>query len=125
MNTCMLNRLPDGCSPHARRARIGSTVLAGGLMAAVLALSVAGAETNRDPSRIIQYRGPMPLLPREQWGREVTLRFELYRSPQGGAPFWKETRVVPVRSDGWVKVDLGQASRLPDEAFTTPFRFLS
>ena len=76
-------------------------------------------------SRIIQYRGPMPLLPRELWGEETKLKFELYRSPEGGAPFWNESRKVSVRKDGWVKVDLGEVERLPDEAFTTPFRFLS
>lgn len=83
------------------------------------------AEANADPSRIIQYRGPMPLLAPEHWGHEVELRFELYRSPDGGAPFWKERRTVAVSTNGWVSVDLGQVTALPDEAFTTPFRFLS
>lgn len=58
-------------------------------------------------------------------GGEVKLKFELYLSPDGGAPFWKETRTVSVRKDGWVNVDLGQTEPLPDEAFTTPFRFLA
>jgi hypothetical protein len=78
-----------------------------------------------DPSRIIQYRGAMPLLPRSLWGGEVPLKFELYRSPEGGTPFWKETRTVLVQTNGWVKVDLGEVKRLPNEAFTTPFRFLA
>lgn len=95
------------------------------LVAAPLLISSVAQETPVDPSRIIQYRGPMPLLPREHWGGGVELQFELYRSPDGGVPFWKETRTVPVGKDGWLKVDLGQVRPLPDEAFTTPFRFLS
>lgn len=84
------------------------------------------AETSAShASRIIQYRGKMPLLPKEHWGKEIELRFELYRSPDGGVPFWTEARKVSVAKDGWVKVDLGEVSSLPDEAFTTPFRFLS
>ena len=99
------------------------------LLAALLPGALVGSssaqESKVDPSRIIQYRGPMPLLAREHWGGEVKLKFELYRSPDGGAPFWKETCTVSVRKDGWVHVDLGQMAPLPNEAFTTPFRFLS
>ena len=86
--------------------------------------SFAGENTN-NPNRIIQYRGPMPMLDKEFWGTEVELKFEIYRSPNGGTPFWTESRRVKVRADGWVNTDLGQVEPLPDEAFTTPFRFLS
>jgi len=75
-------------------------------------------------SRVIQYRGPMPLLPADARDGEIELTFELYRSPDGGAPFWEETRTVVAR-DAWVEVDLGEVTPLPDEAFTSPFRFLS
>ena len=78
-----------------------------------------------ESSRIIQYRGPMPYLPQEHWGKEAKLVFELYRSPTGGSPFWSETRRVPVRKDGWVEVNLGLVEELPDSVFMTPFRFLS
>jgi hypothetical protein len=105
--------------------RIALTLLLMGLLAGPLASRTAAQETKVDPSRIIQYRGPMPLLAKEHWGGDVRLKFELYRSPDGGSPFWKETRSVSVRKDGWVNVDLGQVQPLPDEAFTTPFRFLS
>ena len=96
-------------------------------------LSVSGmlappafAEADRSsPNRVIQYRGPMPLLGKESWGREIELKFDLYRSPTGGTPFWTESRRVRVAADGFISVDLGQAEPLPDEAFTTPFRFLS
>ena len=67
----------------------------------------------------------MPMLDKEFWGTEVELKFEIYRSPNGGTPFWAEPRRVRVRADGWVSVDLGQVEPLPDEAFKTPFRFLS
>jgi len=79
----------------------------------------------RKSTRIIQYRGPMPLLRRELWGSKVELRFELYRSPEGGTPFWRETPSVMVSTNGWVQLDLGEVEPLPDEAFNTPFRFLS
>lgn len=92
---------------------------------AIAAWPAVAADAEADPSRIIQYRGPMPLLAPEHWGHDVELKFELYRSPDGGAPFWKERRTVSVSTNGWVSVDLGQVSPLPDEAFTTPFRFLS
>lgn len=78
-----------------------------------------------ESSRIIQYRGPMPYLPQEFWGKEAEIEFELYRSPNGGSPFWSETRVVSVRKDGWVDVNLGTDEPLPDSVFMTPFRFLS
>ena len=78
-----------------------------------------------DPGRIIQYRGGMPMLKKDLWGTDVEIKFELYRSPDGGSPFWNETRKVAVRKDGWVSVDLGEVEPLPDEAFTTPFRFLA
>ena len=120
------NNQPRGSLDHAPRTLgLGLMVLAAGLTTGSLEISSVGQETKPDHSRIIQYRGPMPLLPREHWGREVKLKFELYRSPEGGAPFWKETRSVPVRKDGWVSVDLGQVKPLPDEAFATSFRFLS
>ncbi len=117
-----MNKHRLACLPGALSLRviIFATLLAGSLW-----IPAAAQETQMDPSRIIQYRGPMPLLPRERWGGEVKLKFELYRSPDGGAPFWKETRTVSVRKDGWVSVDLGQNVPLPNEAFTTPFRFLS
>jgi hypothetical protein len=87
---------------------------------------VRAAESSKmDPNRIIQYRGPIPVLGQEYWGTAVELKFELYRSPDGGSPFWKEMRRVNVDKDGWVKIDLGEVARLPDEAFTTPFRFLA
>jgi hypothetical protein len=76
-------------------------------------------------SRIIQYRGRMPLLDQKLWGQEVKIKFELYRSPTGGASFWTEERTISVRKDGWVSVDLGEVEPLSDEAFTSPFRFLS
>jgi hypothetical protein len=88
------------------------------------ALPTLYAKTN-DPNRIIQYRGPMPMLDKEFWGTVVGLKFEIYRSPNGGTPFWTETRQVPVQADGRVHIDLGEVEPLPDEAFTTPFRFLS
>jgi hypothetical protein len=78
----------------------------------------------RDPNRVIQYRGPMPFLRAEHWGTKVTLKFELYRSPDGGTPFWTESRSVGIGSNGWVAVDLGEVEPLPDEAFRSPFRFL-
>ena len=93
--------------------------------AAVCGLNAAEPISKPEEGRVIQYRGPMPLLPRAHWGGEVELRFELYRSPDGGKPFWKEARKVTVATNGWVRVDLGEVVRLPDEAFTTPFRFLS
>jgi hypothetical protein len=83
------------------------------------------AEEEKETNRIIQYRGPMPLLGKTMWGRDVELKFELYRSPTGGTPFWTESRRVAVTADGMVSVDLGRVEPLPDEAFTTPFRFLS
>lgn len=87
----------------------------------LLLAAPAAAEVS---SRVIQYRGPMPLLPADARDGETQLTFELYRSPHGGAPFWEETRTVVVR-DTWVDVDLGEVEPLPDEAFTSPFRFLS
>jgi hypothetical protein len=100
------------------------------LFVAILALSGAAtnsfsAEADNNSNRIIQYRGPMPALGKDTWGSEVELRFELYRSPNGGTPFWSEARRVPVSAQGLVSVDLGQVTLLPDEAFKTPFRFLS
>lgn len=96
------------------------------LMLLLIAASVATAgEKASDPSRVIQYRGPMPWLEDKYRGAEATLKFELYRSPEGGAPFWKETRTVKVNPEGWVQVDLGTTVALPDEAFQTPFRFLA
>jgi len=89
------------------------------------ALHSRADETAIKSSRIIQYRGPMPFLPREHWGNEAEILFELYRSPDGGTPFWSETRKVSVRKDGWVSVNLGMKERLPDSVFMTPFRFLS
>ena len=125
MNTYGINR-PLGLRRHALRTfGCGMVMVIAGLMADALGIASAAQEIKVDPSRIIQYRGPMPLLAREHWGGEVKLRFELYRSPDGGAAFWKEPRTVSVRKDGWVNVDLGQVVPLPDEAFTTPFRFLS
>ena len=84
-----------------------------------------GAGAPAVSSRSIQYRGPMPMLDEKYWGSETEIEFELYRSPSGGAPFWSEARPVEVSPEGWVAVDLGQVEPLPDEAFTTPFRFLS
>ena len=100
-------------------------LLASGFLTAAPVVDGSEARPKIDPSRIIQYRGAMPMLKKSLWGQEVSLKFELYRSPNGGAPFWKETRTVAVRKDGWVSVNLGEAEPLPDEAFTTPFRFLS
>jgi hypothetical protein len=82
-------------------------------------------ETKHDPNRLIQYRGPMPFLAPETWGNQVELRFELYRSPEGGSPIWSELRMVGVSSGGWVSVDLGETQPLPDAALDSPFRFLS
>lgn len=96
-----------------------------GHLPAALADSNGKDKAKLDPSRIIQYRGAMPHLKKDLWGGEVVIRFELYRSPTGGASFWTETRPVGVRKDGWVSVDLGEVEPLPDEAFTTSFRFLS
>jgi hypothetical protein len=89
--------------------------------AAASASSVTPAPSS---SRVIQYRGPMPLLPDSANNGEVKLTFELYRSPTGGVPVWTETRTV-VAHDRFVEVDLGQVEPLPDEAFESPFRFLS
>ena len=86
---------------------------------------VQAESTPIESSRIIQYSGPMPYLPQEFWGKEAEIEFELYRSPNGGSPFWSETRVVSVRKDGWVDVNLGTEEPLPDSVFMTPFRFLS
>jgi hypothetical protein len=66
----------------------------------------------------------MPLLPEAAANGPVELTFELYRSPTGGVPFWSETCTVTVQQR-WVAVDLGEVEPLPDEAFDTPFRFLS
>lgn len=121
--------------PHASRGRgrtpmASATALAMGrwlaamVLLAVTPLAAAGGPSAPTSSRVIQYRGPMPLLPDEARDGEVSLNFELYRSPTGGVPFWSETRVVTVR-DRWVEVDLGEVEQLPDEAFDTPFRFLS
>ena len=123
MSPHRINRSHNPRRPAART--LGHSLTLFSLLAAPLLISPAAQGIPVDPSRIIQYRGPMPLLPREHWGGEVELKFELYRSPDGGAPFWKETRTVPVGMNGWMKVDLGQVRPLPDEAFTTPFRFLS
>ncbi|MDB6120946.1 MAG: hypothetical protein JWO08_4727 [Verrucomicrobiaceae bacterium] len=82
-------------------------------------------EAKADPGRVIQYRGGMPMLKMDLWGTEVSIKFELYRSPSGGTPFWTETRQVMVGKDGWVNVNLGEIEPLPDEAFTTSFRFLA
>lgn len=106
-----------------RRRHVRAVLLSA--VCAVMAAKSQAVESTNDPNRIIQYRGPMPMLDKEFWGHEVNLRFEIYRSPNGGVPFWAETRRVPVQRDGWVSVDLGQVEPLPDEAFTTPFRFLS
>jgi hypothetical protein len=83
------------------------------------------ADEPRDANRIIQYRGFMPFLPRDTWGKEVELRFDLHRSPEKGAATWSETRKVQVGTNGWVSLDLGTVEPLPDEAFTSPFRFLA
>lgn len=66
------------------------------------------------------------MLPRVTWGSETDITFELYRSPTGGSPFWTESRTVSVeKNNAEVTVDLGEKERLPNEAFTTSFRFLS
>ena len=96
---------------------IASLVLLAGLSATNL--------SNAESDRIIQFRGPMPYLSSDLHGREVELRFELYRSPERGLPIWTETRKVAVASNGWVRVDLGKIKPLPDEAFRSAFRFLS
>lgn len=91
-------------------------------------ITLSNAQTSSTPEqtdRIIQYRGPIPLLRQEDWGKEIELRFELYRSPEGGSPYWEESRKVKVSKEGWVQVDLGKAEPLPDEAFLSAFRFLS
>lgn len=118
----ILSSIASGSSIQ-RMPRFGLVVCAAGLIWSGLCAIYAADDPN--PSRIIQYRGAMPLLGREFLGKEVQLKFELYRSPDGGSPFWKESRTVSVREDGWVNVDLGEVKPLPDEAFTTPFRFLS
>ena len=120
-----INHLAASFFPTCCSVGFGLLVFALASVSSGLGITTLAGEAKPDPSRIIQYRGPMPLLPKEQWGHEVKLKFELYRSPDGGAPFWKETRMVSVRNDGWVAVDLGQVAALPDEAFTTPFRFLA
>jgi hypothetical protein len=88
-------------------------------------MDAAESKEGRHPSRIIQYRGYMPQLSREKWGADVDIKFELYRSPKGGTPYWREERTVMVHESGWVEVDLGEVEALPDDAFKTPFRFLS
>jgi hypothetical protein len=105
--------------------RIVILLLTFSLIAGICTTVIQAEEGKPNVSRIIQYRGAMPLLHKDFWGGEVKLKFELYRSPAGGTPFWTETRKVNVGKDGWVKVDLGEVARLPDEAFNTPFRFLS
>ena len=114
-------------SPRRNRFRplVVAGLLACGLLPAARAADGVEPKPKPDPSRIIQYRGAMPMLKKSLWGGDVVIKFELYRSPNGGSPFWKETRTVAVRKDGWVSVDLGEVEPLPDEAFTTPFRFLS
>ena len=87
--------------------------------------AMAEQKESRHPSRIIQYRGYMPQLRPEKWGQTVQIKFELYRSPNGGTPYWRELRDVDVQKNGWVEVDLGEVEPLPDDAFKTPFRFLS
>ena len=109
--------------------------LRGGLLTAIVMVlwSLSGpadlkAETSDDkphPSRIIQYRGYMPMLGREHWGSDVDIKFELYRSPNGGTPYWREERQVSVAKSGWVEVNLGEVVALPNSAFETPFRFLA
>jgi hypothetical protein len=90
------------------------------------AASLHSGDAKEPSSRIIQYRGSMPMLPRDSWGSETEITFELYRSPTGGSPFWTESRKVSVeKNNAEVSVDLGEEERLPDEAFTTSFRFLS
>lgn len=84
-----------------------------------------GEAADRDPNRVIQYRGRLPLLSREDWGKEVEIRFELYRSPEKGTPFWSEVRKVQIATNGWVNLELGEMEPLPNAAFTTAFRFLS
>ncbi len=95
------------------------------LMIVGMPSTLLSEENQKNNDRMIQYHGPMPLLGKELWGREVELKFELYRSPTGGTPFWSESRRVHVAADGLVRVDLGQVDPLPDEAFKPPFRFLS
>jgi hypothetical protein len=90
----------------------------------VALITIATPAWSTTSSRVIQYQGPMPLLPVDARDGQVELTFELYRSPTGGTPFWEETRTVDVR-DTWVEIDLGNVVALPDEAFTSPFRFLS
>jgi hypothetical protein len=107
----------------ARFAAVSLMALA--LLSTGLAAEKGTSKDKFDPARVIQYRGGMPMLKKNLWGTDVAIRFELYRSPTGGAPFWSESRPVAVRQDGWVKVDLGEVEPLPDEAFTTSFRFLS
>ncbi len=112
---------------------LGGDQLYEGLSPIMVALSVCigpemarAAESSKvDPNRIIQDRGPIPVLGQEYWGTTVELKFELYRSSDGGSPFWKEMRRGSVDKEGWVKIDLGEVARLPDEAFTPPFRFLA
>ena len=95
---------------------------AGLALAASQHLSAAEA---KDPDRIIQYRGAIPMLEQGAWGKDAELRFEIYRSPAGGTPFWSESRLVKVNTNGWVNLNLGEVEALPDEAFTSAFRFLS
>jgi hypothetical protein len=104
--------------------RAAAILLAAAALFGPVTSTLAGEKAGTS-DRIIQYRGPMPFLRQENWGGEVELKFELYRSPTGGSPFWTEAKRVRVMTNGWVNVDLGEVERLPDEAFTSPFRFLS
>lgn len=120
-----MNQITFRFSSARRALELALPMLAASLIFTGLVATAQADEAKASPSRIIQYRGPMPLLHKDAWGAGVKLKFELYRSPAGGTPFWTESRTVLVGKDGWVRVDLGDLERLPDEAFTTPFRFLS
>ena len=95
------------------------------LILAELPSTACAEDGQANANRIIQYRGSLPLLGKDTWGQEVELKFELYRSPSGGTPFWSETTRVPVATNGWASINLGKVQPLPDEVFKTPFRFLS
>ena len=120
-----LFRIWFGRFANLSRGKRVVALLAGALIIFIAKTPALAAEEKGGANRIIQYRGPLPLLGKDSWGHEVELKFELYRSPTGGTPFWSESRRVQVSADGMARVDLGQVERLPDEAFKTPFRFLS
>jgi hypothetical protein len=75
-------------------------------------------------ARTIRLTGRLPFFePGDETDAELSIEFALYTSPSGGVPFWRETRKVLVRK-GEVELRLGEATPLPDAAFTETFRYV-